>query len=196
MLSSLGSVPSTSFPLPRHNPPSQSILITYSSSPGNLSLLPHCLPEAGLLLAAPWHMQELQCCLCCGLPAFLPPSFPLSLPPHVFLFYTTARIDFKIVLQEYTQCIRTWLEQNFFVFLFYMCPLCGLKCVPHSFLPLELVLILQDSPNPSSEYNLPSSFLWHISNFWAQDSLFLSPRAWHTAYVNCWWNDWFYPRIP
>ena len=116
------------------------------------------------------------------LPAFFPQSFPLSLPPSPPLFYTTAGVNFKIVLQEYMQCIYTGYGQRagfLCVSLLCVCPLCGLKCVPHSSLPLELVLILQDSSTPSSPWNV-TSLVAFLSMFqsWEPDSLFLqTPKS-------------------
>lgn len=100
--------PPLHFPSHRH-PPSQSILIMWQFLYINLFLVPHCLAVAGTLLT-PFHTQYCSPVVPWGLPALLPPSFPLSLPlsRSFFLFYTTVGINFKIVLQEYTQCIRRY----------------------------------------------------------------------------------------
>ena len=116
LLSSLGSVSSTSFPLPHCHPPSQSILITWCFlyyKPLLASSVPtRCLRtlDSYLLHALLQYCYAVVVCL---------PSLPPSDPPSpFFLFYTTTGINFKIVLQEYTPCIRRiWPEQNFFVFL-------------------------------------------------------------------------------
>lgn len=121
-------------------------------------------------------------------------SLPPTLPPHSFCFILPQALILKSFYKKTHHVLEGYGQSGFLcVSLLCIYPSCGLKCVPRSSLPLELVLILQDSSTPSSTLNvtflvvLPGTF-----QSWEQDSLFpLSQRTWHTIHISCWWNDWF-----